>query len=312
MSKRGWGLLRAGLLILVVMALSPVDPLVLVFVPLAVLLLAFRHRDPLALGVAALLLLLTFQGFGDVTGPLWYVERAWALLLGGGFVAAVVLGHRGGALRPGLLAVGGGFGVVLLSTVVRPGLVAELDWWMGRELGRMAGLAREWLQAIGGGQGWGPELQAAMDRALTWQVFLYPALLALASLSALALARYILLRFQGRESGLGPVREFRFGDELVWIFIAGLLLFLLPVGEVAQRIGENAMVFMGGLYFLRGIGVLLWIGAASVTSTWWAFLWGLAAVVLYPLAVGTALVLGLGDTWLHVRERMARLKSDGS
>jgi hypothetical protein len=78
---------------------------------------------------------------------------------------------------------------------------------------------------------------------------------------------------------------------------------------MAFRVGENATLFMGGLYLLRGAAILLWIGAAAATSIWSGVLLSLAALLLYPVVLGTALVLGLSDTWIDLRARLSRARA---
>lgn len=309
MTSRGWTLLRAAGLVIAVVVLSPLSPLVLVFLPLAVMLLAFRRRDVLALAMAVVIFGLVFAGGGERADALWLAERGWALLLAGGFVVATVFWEEKGVLFRSMAALAGSGGVLLVSSLVRPSLLARMDWWMGRELSQVAGLAGEALRGLTGGEGiLSADLDAMLYRVLEWQLAIYPALLALASLAALGVGWFILSRFRNRTEGLGPLRCFRFSDHLVWIVIGGMTLFLLPVGEVAARIGENALFFMGGLYLLRGIGVVLFIGAATVSSIWSAAIWTLLALLVYPLFLGAALVLGLGDTWLDFRGRFERLR----
>jgi hypothetical protein len=87
------------------------------------------------------------------------------------------------------------------------------------------------------------------------------------------------------------------------VAIGGLLLFLLPIGQLASRIGQNALAFMGGLYVLRGVAVLAWIVPAAAVSSWSGLFLAMAALLFYPILVGFALVLGVSDTWLHLRKR---------
>ena len=60
---------------------------------------------------------------------------------------------------------------------------------------------------------------------------------------------------------------------------------------------------MGGLYVLRGVALLAWIAPAAAVSTWSGLLLTMAALLFYPILVGFALVLGVSDTWLHLRKR---------
>jgi hypothetical protein len=117
-------------------------------------------------------------------------------------------------------------------------------------------------------------------------------------------------RLSGRFRTPGPIREFRFSDHLIWLLIGGLALVVLPLGTLAFRVGENAALFMGGLYLLRGAAILLWIGAMAATSLWSAVLLAIAALFLYPVVLGTALVLGLSDTWLDLRSRLSRARAE--
>ena len=302
MSPRGWALVRAVGLALAVVLLSPLNPVVLVLLPVAVLLLAFHHRRPVALAVAAVILWLAFAPAPEDPEPLWYAARAWALILGGAFAGAGVLLSGARPLTRAIAAVGGAFALVTLSGLFRPGLLAELDWWVGEELSRAARAA---TAMVGGPELW-ERLGTSAAAIVEVQVVLYPGLLALASLAALGVAWFVVARLEGGLEPLAPLREFAFSDQLVWVLVAGLLLFLLPMGELGARVGENAVLFMGGLYLLRGLGVLVWLAAAAIGSAWTAALWGLAALLFYPVIVGAALIMGLSDTWLHLRERLAR------
>lgn len=300
MSTRGWALIRAALLVVAVALTAPVSPLVLVGVPLAVQLLAFHRREPAALGAAGLILLLAFAGAGGVRDPVWYAERGWALLLAGGFVAAAAVVGQRRVLARAVAAVGVAAAGLALTGLLRPGLLAELDWWVERDLTTAAVSASGWFEALGaGGAG-----AVSVDRVLAWQGMLYPAFLGFASLAALVLAWFLEQRLAGRRETLGPFRELRFADGLVWIAIAGLVLVLVPAGEAISRLAQNALVFVGGLYVLRGVAVLFWLGGALATSAWSAALWVAAGVLLYPLALVAALVLGLGDTWVDMRRRL--------
>lgn len=300
MNPRGWSLVRAAALAVVVVLTAPISPIVLAAVPLALQLLAFRHRDGLSLALAGGLLLVVFAGADPSREPLWFAERAWALLLGGAYVAltAVWRERNGVALGVGAVAIAGV--AIGMSALLDPGLVAELDWWVDRRLAAAATSAIGLLGGVGGLQE-----GEAFVRLVRGQAVLYPAALALASVAALALSRYVRERLAGREEALGRFRDFRFSDHLVWVLVIGLALFLAPFDGTLSRLAENALLFMGGLYLVRGIAVLFWIGAATVSSGWAAALWIVAGVLLYPVAVVVALLLGLGDTWLDVRRRLA-------
>ena len=64
----------------------------------------------------------------------------------------------------------------------------------------------------------------------------------------------------------------------------------------------NAVMFMAALYALRGVGVFLFLSKGA--SSFFMIVFGtLAAIFLYPLILGAAILIGLGDTWLDVRGR---------
>lgn len=300
MSRRSGSLRRAIALAAAVVFLAPLSPIVLVCVPTAVVLLASRPRRVGVLVLAAALLLVAFLGAGEPT-PLWYAERAWALLVAGAFVIWGAFAPGRGLLARSAAAVATAFGLVGVASALRPRLLAEVDWWIGAQFERAALAAYQWFQV--GGEAW-TAVADAVRAVVEMQTVLYPALLGLGTLCALGVASHVADRAGGSESRLAPLREFRFADQLVWLLVAGLLLFVLPIGHWATRVGENVMAFMGGLYLLRGAAVLAWLGAAVATSGWSTALLLLAAVLFYPVALGAALVMGVSDTWLDLRNRL--------
>ena len=136
---------------------------------------------------------------------------------------------------------------------------------------------------------------------------LYPAMLALESLLALALAWALYHRLARTRIGppLARVREFRFNDQWVWGFILGLMLVVVPGFAPLQLVGYNLLVFFGVLYAARGFGVLVWILAPGKIVT---ILLTLFVAVFWYLVGPLAQGLGVGDTWLDWRNR-ARQKS---
>ena len=306
MTSRGWAMLRASWLILAVVLLSPISPLVLVGVPLALLLLSFCNRELMALVVAAVILATVFTGMPDASRALWIAERGWALLLGGAFVLATLARPRDRVISRSLYALGAVFAVIALHSLFQPDLVSELDWWVAGELRDAAGRAYDVFSALSasGESAWAERFGATVFQWAEVQVAVYPAFLALASVAALEVGWFVVSRFWGTRASLGPLKEFRFADQLVWVLIAGLALLVLPIGGLAGRLGENAMLFMGGLYLVRGIAVMAWVAAATITSTWVAAMWAICALLLYPMVAGAALAIGLSDTWLDLRARL--------
>lgn len=293
--RRG-GLGAAIALALVATLVSAINPGLLIAVPLALLLVALAPaRSPYRLiGVMVLVLLFATPA----SGPLWYAERGWALVLGAAFLAAVALRPRGSFLGRGMAAVAVAVtlgGAILLGS----GAWARVEWALTRRF-REAAVAWATLVETSGD----PALADAADtfrRVADIEVMLYPALLAIASLAALAVAWWAYRRLAGPdEAALAPMREFRFADHLVWVLIAGAALLVVPLGDVAARAGANLTTFMAVLYVLRGAAIvvaLTGVGAGGM------FLLGVMAVLLLPLVASAALVIGLSDTWLDLRRR---------
>jgi hypothetical protein len=125
----------------------------------------------------------------------------------------------------------------------------------------------------------------------------------LASLSALGLSWWLYHEVSRRPGeAVGPVREFRFNDQLVWVFVLGLTAVLASSGFL-DRVGINAVVFMGALYALRGAAVLLFLkGGLSFLGGLFVFL---GFLLMAPYMIVGAAFVGLGDTWFDIRARRA-------
>ncbi len=142
---------------------------------------------------------------------------------------------------------------------------------------------------------------------------LYPSLLLLESLAALAIAWATYHRLGRARLGppLAPLREFRFNDQLVWGLIVGLTIVFLPTLSAFESFGRNLLVFFGALYAVRGLAVLSWFLAPKVLAVaaavgfvmlWAPFLNVVAVLGFMSLALA-AFGLGLGDTWADWRNR---------
>lgn len=304
--------MRAVGLALAVVLLSPLNPLVVVAVPVAVLLVAFRPGDYRAVALAALLVGLTFLRPGAGEQALWFAERGWVLLVAGGFVLAAALDVGRSLLLRGLAGLATGAAGIAVTGLFRPEVVGRVDWSISSRIRDAAVTASRWMGSMESGGGLRSDLGAALFEWAGIQEAVYPALLALATLAALGVAWYVVGRFSGVREALPPLRDFRFADQLVWVLVAGLGLMLLPVeGAATTRVGGNAVLFMGALYLVRGCGVLIWLATATVGSGWALALWSAAAILLYPVAAGAALLLGLSDTWIDVRDRLAGASGAG-
>jgi hypothetical protein len=129
----------------------------------------------------------------------------------------------------------------------------------------------------------------------------FPALLGLASLSALGFSWWLYKRVsRSPDPGIGALKDFRFNDQMVWILILGMVALLLSSGAI-ERVGVNALVFMGALYALRGAGVVLFLTGGF--SLFGGILLLVGFFLLAPFMVLGAMFIGLGDTWFDLRNR---------
>lgn len=297
-SRRLWG--APIILALLTAALSTINPALLTFVPLSFLALALPPRRPLLLLLSLAVLVLTFVG--QSTGPLWWFGRGWALILSAWFVMVLMLLPQLSLTMRAVTSVMGATLSAALLFLVNRGSWHSVDWSMTQLLRNgvadtrafwVARLKDERLQA---------EMSRVLDRFAEWQTFAYPAMIAVASLTALGLAWWIWRRLALQDPApLGRLRDFRFSDHLVWLAIAGMLLVVLPFGAALTRTGGNLLAFMGALYAVRGFAVMLSLfGAPGLLG---AVFGAIVFLLLYPLVMVTTMMVGLTDTWLDLRSR---------
>ncbi|HET7274588.1 MAG TPA: DUF2232 domain-containing protein [Longimicrobiaceae bacterium] len=296
----GWG--TAVALGVAVLLLAVLDALPLVALPLAVLLLAFpggRRLKWIVAGLAIWILITILPG-----GPLGVLSRGWGLILGSVFVATTLIRPTWGVLPRALTSVA----LALVGTsmgLALSGDVEAVDLMMQSHFLEASEMAFADLKARMPDSEWVAEFGSATRRVATVQWRVFPAVLALQSLAALAMASWWIARFRGDAATrfrLRPLRDFRFSDQLIWVFITGLALVLIPLGADATRTGYNALLFMGGLYALRGIAVFIFLIGGAPTFLM-MIIGAIAAIFLYPFILTAALLVGVGDTWLDVRGR---------
>ncbi|CAN5367822.1 hypothetical protein BH24GEM3_BH24GEM3_08410 [soil metagenome] len=302
-----------------VLLLYVLDAFALIALPLAVLLIALPPWRPATLLFAAVVLLWALVVVPGV-GAYGLITRGWALLVAGLFVGALLLWPRWSFLHRALAAVAGamalaGAGLAISgSWSVVDGLIADFFrsalLVMAERLNSPAPDSRVlgWLQASAASP-------AGLERVLALRSGVFPALLALQSLAALGVGWWAFVRMGGVREGEGqtlrPLRDFRFHDQLIWLVIAGLVLLLLPLGPAANRVAANLLVFMGALYALRGVAIFVFL-AGRAPSRLSVFFGALAALFLSHLVLTAAVLVGLGDTWLDVRRRVALASAAGS
>jgi len=207
-------------------------------------------------------------------GGIWFLERGWAVLLAGCFVVLTMRWPRSRFFPRAFASVVGTGVLVGLMLMLRPGSWSMVDWIVTDGVMGSFSLIAQALTLIG------PETGiSASDLNLLYQWAgqlggHFPALLGLSSLSGLAVAWWAYVRLSAESGlGLGSLREFRFNDHLVWLLLSGLALLLLGAGEGWTSAGSNTVVFMGGLYALRGAAVLLFLNG-GVTVLGFLFITG--------------------------------------
>lgn len=299
--------------------IAPVEQSVLLLAPAlgACFLVGWWAGGRLALALlwalaAGLVLFLTRLPTSDA-----YVDlvRGWALLTAAAFGVVCVLGSARPFFPRALAAVGLAllFGLLLLAAGqlqperARDIFAAQYDFRY-----------RDWAADVQPLVSIGPAAGAVIDRTSGLYLLiskvaapLFPALLALQSLAACALAWALYHRLARSRIGapLAPLRQFRFSDLLIWGPALGLTLVVLPTLVAFELVGANLLVFFGALYALRGMGVVAWLLIdASVATTVLAVCLGF---VLPPVAAAFSLGLGLTDTWFDWRGR-TRAASSGT
>lgn len=285
----------------VVLGFSLVHPLRVVLVPLALLLVGLPPRKGPALVLAAVLggLIMVWP-----QGPLWDVERGWALLAGGWFLLTVAAWPGAPFVTRALAATAAAVATAAVVVAVL-GSWVELDWTVSNHYAAAAESA---------GRVWGgsEEAERMVELAAQLPARLFPALQAIATVAGLAIAWWMYGRLAGRGEPLGRLTEFRFPDLLVWVLIAGVALLVLPVAEWADRLGGNLVFFMAALYALRGLAVLVALVMAMVGAQVPVLLvLAVVGLILYPIVAAGTLLLGVTDTWLDLRSGRGAVNDEG-
>jgi hypothetical protein len=339
-TERGWGKLLIAIAVFLflpavpsVRAVLPIEETITLFAP-AVAACALvgwwaGGRAFLAIAWVGIAVLLTAAG-ASTTGGNGFdnLARGWSLLLAGSFGLVCLLGMQRPLFTRALIALVSTLGLATVMSFVGPvspqrasKIVAEeFDRRNAETMAKINGVIashpKEWSELTSKVPQFA-DLPAETDKDLTivsgWGRTVFPALLALQSLAALALAWATYHRLGRARLGapLRPLREFRFNDQLVWGLIVGLTIVLLPTLAPVRDLGKNLLVFFGALYALRGLGVLTWFMAPGTLGVALAvafvllgapILQAFAALAFMTLAVA-ALALGLGDTWADWRGR---------
>ncbi len=298
--SRGWP--RAAALAAVSLAAAVVHPSVLMAVPFLACAAVFGLGGISTALMGGLAVVVVTSGMpGD---GMWFIERAWALLVAGFFVAVTL--RRPGATfsARALTSVVGAAGVSGLVLGLRSGAWGTLDLVIRNRMMSGADNAIEAMRLLRGGDTLPATLVGSLYEVVESQASVFPAMLGISSIAALGAAWWTYRRLRnGDDQALGPLADFRFNDHLVWLFIGGLVL--LAGGDMLARGGANVVVFMGALYALRGAAVVMFLSGGLSVFGYALFVLGMLFVP--PLVLTGALVIGIGDTWLDARTRLRDL-----
>jgi len=295
--KSDW--LRAGVLCILVLLTSTARPSVLVAVPFLLLVGTNTLRGYAILGATLIAIIIVVAGPYD---GMWYLERGWALLLGGCFVGLSIARPKMKISDRALEAVFGALVLAAILMTLMSGAWNIVDWVISDRV--RATVAQ--VIALGGSEGLAPALITALYQTADAQILIFPALTALASMSALLLSWWLFIFFSGRsEEALGSVKNFRFNDHLIWMLVVGLFLLFTRWNEPLQRLGSNAVVFIGALCAVRGAAVIAFITGGFSVLGYAMTLLGL--VIVTPIVLGGAVLIGIADIYLDFRKRSEQL-----
>jgi len=297
-------------------ALAPIQQSLLLLVPVvaACAIVGWRLGARAALAVIwlTLSLWLLLQPAGAPGSQYDVMARGWALLLAASFGLVSLWNDAVPFFTRALFAVGLALGVGFLIALSSPSGMARFEHAAGEEFTRRVSGSIQLIEDQRSTAEWQqfatrfPGVDAAYDdgevlmrEMASRSAPLLTGLLALESLVALGLGWAVYRRLSTIQIGppLGRLVEFRFNDQLIWGLAVGATLCLLPQFEEGRNAGYNLLLFFGMLYLIRGTGVLAWM----LRGRWLVvFLLSLYPPVYVALTLG----LGLGDTWLDLRNRV--------
>lgn len=306
-------------LIPIVRSIVPIEQTLMLVVPVVAIcaLVGWKlgGRAALAAIWIALAAWMLLQSAGPAGSPYDKMARGWVLLLAASFGVVTLWSVATPFFVRAMAAIGLAAAVGFSIALASPGGIDRVKHAAGDELTRRSGESIDALNQLSGSPTWlewsskSPSLDEVAERSEAqlravpeYAASLLPALLALESLAALAIAWALYHRLSPVRVGppLGPLKEFRFNDQLVWGLAVGATLCLLPSFVEGKVAGLNLLLFFGALYLTRGLGVMAWMSRGRVLLIVVVLMAVLAPPILGALAIG----LGLGDTWLDWRRKV--------
>ncbi len=285
-----------------------VAPPVFLLGPLAVLLLLSRPstlRESIWLGASAAWLAIWLWEPGGIAAQ---ALRAVGVLATGGFVA-VSLARPAPVFQRALAATAAAFAALVAWCAAFGVGWSRLEAAVGRELGQAFSAVARRAELAAGADAAAPLWQAA-EAARGWAAVV-PGVVFIQAVLGLILGWMLHHAVARRPIGERPgaFATFRFTDQLIWLPVGGLALALLPAEGLARDVGANLVLIAVALYAARGMAVVRSgagrVGAPATTAA------AIAAFVFLPFVVGGLTLLGLADTWLDFRRRMASPATGG-
>ena len=183
----------------------------------------------------------------------------------------------------------------------------ELHWWVGHRAGYTARVLSSamWLAQDPSASSMS-QFAALVNDAVRFMTDYHAGIVAVELMAGMVLATAIYHRVAvtPRGTAVGRLRDFRFNDLLGWVAIVPLGIVLLPKLAAARLAATNVLLVLGLLYALRGAAVVAFglsllrvgggLGVALVT---------VAALLLLPVALPGAILLGVVDSGLDIRRR---------
>jgi Predicted membrane protein (DUF2232) len=158
-------------------------------------------------------------------------------------------------------------------------------------------------RTLSGADGWS-EMSRQVSLMADTISLLYPGLLALAAIAGLRLAWAWYHRIANRPVGAPPLPfpAFAFNDQLIWGWVIGLALALVPEPSWAPVAGANVLLIWCALYATRGLAVIAFFGRRTPPAV--LVILAMVTLVLLPFVLGGLTIVGLADTWLDFRRRL--------
>ncbi len=185
----------------------------------------------------------------------------------------------------------------------------ELSWWVERDAARSARMIEQAFWAVGSGAQSGEAgVSGLLRQTVQFVTDYHPAIIAVQMMAALALATAIYQRIttHPRGTALQSFWEFRFNENTGWLAIGLLAVVLTPGLDAARPLAANVLLLLGALYALRGLAVAATgLRRAGLGRGFTVVIAIATALLILPIALAGAILLGIVDSRIDLRRRWA-------